>query len=99
MKIKVVGIDLAKSVFQVCALESDKKVLFNKKIKRANLCSAVRQFGPGTLIAMAACSTSHYWGRVFQDMGVTVKLVPPRHVKPFVKVQKNDANDALAICE
>lgn len=99
MKIKVIGIDLAKSVFQVCALQTDKKVLFNKKVKRASLMSTVRQFEPGTLIALEACSTSHYWGRIFQEMGFDVKLIPPQHVKPFVKVQKNDANDAIAICE
>lgn len=86
MKIKVIGIDLAKSVFQVCALQTNKKVLFNKKVKRASLMSTVRQFDPGTLITLEACSTSHYWGRIFQEMGFEVKLIPPQHVIHIIRL-------------
>ena len=99
MNIKVIGIDLAKLTFQVCALKNNGKLLFNKKVSRKNLLSTIRQLDTDAFIAMESCSTCHYWGRLFEEMGFTVRLVPPQHVKPFVKVQKNDANDALAICE
>ncbi len=99
MSINVVGIDLAKSVFQICALQKNGKVLFNKRVTRKNVLPMICQFEPDTLIAVESCGTSHYWGREFEQMGFTVRLIPPQHVKPFVKNQKNDANDALAICE
>ncbi|MFQ6251593.1 IS110 family transposase [Yersinia enterocolitica] len=59
----------------------------------------LRQFEPDTLIAMEACSTSHFWGRTLSSMGYSVRLIPALHVKAFVRSQKSDANDALAICE
>lgn len=99
MDIKVVGIDLAKSIFQVCVCLMDNSIKTNQKIKRNKLLDKVRQFPAGTLIAMEACGTSHYWGRQFQALGYQVQLIPAQHVKPFVSNQKNDANDALAICE
>ncbi|WP_416777572.1 IS110 family transposase [Xenorhabdus budapestensis] len=97
--IKVVGIDLAKNVFQVCVWMADGSVASNRKIARQKLLDTVRSFPPGTVIAMEACATSHYWGRTLQAMGYTVRLVPTQHVKAFSHHQKNDANDALAICE
>ncbi|HCM7229017.1 TPA: IS110 family transposase [Klebsiella aerogenes] len=97
--IRVVGIDIAKSVFQICVWMNDGSVAWNKKISRSRLQDTVRQFEPGTLIAMEACSTSHFWGRTFSAMGYPVRLIPAQHVKAFVRSQKNDANDALAICE
>ncbi|WP_246103746.1 IS110 family transposase [Yersinia kristensenii] len=97
--IRVVGIDIAKSVFQVCVWMLDGSVAWNRKISRAKLLDTLRQFEPGTLIAMEACSTSHFWGRTFSSMGYSVRLIPAQHVKAFVRSQKNDANDALAICE
>lgn len=97
--IRVVGIDIAKSVFQVCVWMVDGSVAWNKKISRPKFLDTLRQFEPGTLIAMEACSTSHYWGRTLGAMGFSVKLIPTQHVKAFVRSQKNDANDALAICE
>ena len=66
---------------------------------RARLLDVVRQFPEGTLIAMEACGSSNYWARTFAKMGFKIKLIPPQHVKPFVGHQKNDANDARAICE
>lgn len=69
------------------------------KISRPKVLDTLRQFEPGTLIAMEACSTSNYWGRTLIAMGFSVKLIPAQHVKAFVRSQKNDANDALAICE
>ncbi|WP_320151020.1 IS110 family transposase [uncultured Tolumonas sp.] len=98
-KIRVVGIDIAKSVFQVCVWMVDGSVAWNRKISRQKLLDTLRQFESGTLIAMEACSTSHFWGRTLNSMGYNVKLIPAQHVKAFVRSQKNDANDALAICE
>ncbi|MBK0018988.1 transposase, partial [Kosakonia sp. S42] len=97
--IRVVGIDIAKSVFQVCVWMDDGSVAWNKKISRSRLQDTVRQFEPGTLLAMEACSTSHFWGRTFSAMGYSVRLIPAQHVKAFVRSQKNGANDTLAICE
>ena len=99
MNIKVVGIDLAKNVFQVCVLLHDGTIDYNRKVARSKLLHVIRQLPKGTLIAMEACGSCHYWGRTFRNMGYNVKLLPPQHVKPFVGCQKNDANDALAICE
>jgi len=98
MKIKLIGIDLAKNVFQLCALNQANKVLFNRSIRRARLHSTIARLEP-TTIAMEACSSAHYWGRTFETVGHQVLLVPAQHVTPFVRGGKNDARDALAICE
>ena len=63
------------------------------------LLDCIRQFPAGSIIAMEACATSHYWGRTFQLMGFLVRLIPTQHVKALAHHQENDANDALAICE
>ena len=94
----IIGIDLAKNVFQVCALNQANKVEFNRKFLRNKLAVFIQQQNP-TRIAMEACSGSNYWARKFEEMGHTVNLVPAQHVKPFVKGNKNDRNDAVAICE
>lgn len=70
-----------------------------QKISRSKLLNTIRQFEPGILVAMEACATSHFWGRTLSSMGYCVRLIPAQHVKAFVRSQKNDANDALAICE
>jgi transposase len=98
MKIKLLGIDLAKNVFQLCALNQANKILFNRTVRRARLHSTVARLEP-TTIAMEACSSAHYWGRTFEVMGHQVRLVPAQHVTPFVRGGKSDARDALAICE
>lgn len=98
MNSKVLGIDLAKNVFQLCAINQANKVIFNRTVRRAQLVSTIAQF-PKTLIAMEACSSAHYWGRSFESLGHKVILIPAQHVKAFVRGNKNDANDALAICE
>ena len=69
MNIKVIGIDLAKLTFQVCALKNNGKLLFNKKVSRKNLLSTIRQLDTDAFIAMESCSTCHYWGRLFEEMG------------------------------
>lgn len=98
MKAKLVGIDLAKSVFQICVIALSGGVLFNKKFTRAKLLEWLKDLEP-TVIAMEACGTGHYWGRKLQAAGHTVKLVPAQHVKAFCRVHKNDSGDALAITE
>jgi len=96
--ITILGIDLAKSVFQVCGLNKARKKMFNKQVKRKELLDEIRQH-PNALIAMEACGSSHHWARTLTAMGFTVRLIPAQHVKSFVRGNKNDANDALAIAE
>ena len=98
MKVTLIGIDLAKSIFQVCGVNRAGKRIFNRQIRRARLMEFLIQH-PGATIAMEACSGSNYWGRELQQRGFQVKLIPPQHVKPFVKGNKNDRNDAFAITE
>ncbi len=98
MDVTLIGIDLAKSVFQVCGVNEAGSPVFNRQVRRSRLLQTVIQH-PGAIIAMEACSGSNYWGRLFQQHGFTVRLIPPQHVKPFVKGNKNDRNDAFAICE
>jgi len=98
MHIKVLGIDLAKNVFQLCAINQAGKEVFNRQVRRAKLASTVSNLDPD-FIAMEACSSAHYWGRRFEAMGHQVALIPAQHVKAFVRVNKSDAHDALAIAD
>lgn len=98
MQVSIIGIDLAKNVFQVAALNRAGKPVMNKAVRRAKLLDMVRQFEP-TVLAMEACGSAHYWARQFRAMGFEVRIIPPQHVKPFVRINKTDAADALAICE
>lgn len=98
MKTSVISIDLAKNVFQLCALNQAHKVITNKQIKRNKLLDTLRQYPP-TLVVMEACYSANYWGREIAKLGHTVNLIPPIKVKPFLQGNKNDANDALAIAE
>lgn len=98
MKIKLLGIDLAKNVFQLCALNQANKVIYNRAVRRVRFRATVAQLDP-TTIAMESCSSAHYWGQAFEAMGHKVVLVPAQHVTPFVRGGKSDARDALAICE
>ena len=95
---KRLSIDLAKDVFQICGLSSNNKILFNRKTSRAKLLIEVLNCKPDMII-MESCYSATYWGRLFESHGFSVKLVPAQHVKPFVKGNKNDKNDALAIIE
>jgi len=99
MQCKVIGIDLAKRTMQVCQLGTDHRVMSNKKVSRKDLLSYLSKIDPQVPIAMEACATSNYWGRQLQALGRKVTLIPAQHVKPLVGHQKNDANDAVAICE
>jgi transposase len=98
MKVTLIGIDLAKSIFQVCGVNQAGKRVFNRQVRRARLMEFLMQH-PDATIAMEACSGSNYWGRTLQQRGFKVMLIPPQHVKPFVKGNKNDRNDAFAITE
>jgi len=98
MKTTLIGIDLAKSIFQVCGVNQAGKRVFNRQVRRAKLMELLIQHLDAT-IAMEACSGSNYWGRELQSRGFQVKLIPPQHVKLFVKGNKNDRNDAFAITE
>lgn len=96
--IHVLAIDLAKRSFQICAADRGGTVLFNRTVSRTKL-EQMLTGQPPCIVAMEACATSHYWGRVAQSCGHEVRLLPPIYVKPFVKRQKNDAADAAAIAE
>ena len=98
MQVTLIGIDLAKSVFQVCGVNQAGKPVFNRQLRRNRLMHFIEQY-PGVIIAMEACSGSNYWGRTLIEKGFDVKLIPPQHVKPFVKGNKTDRNDAFAITE
>ena len=94
----LIGIDLAKRVFQLHGACDDGSVVFRKKLSRPQLIAFVSRH-PRCVIAMEACATAHGWGREFEKLGHEVRLIPPIYVKPFVKRQKNDAADAEAIVE
>ena len=95
---KLIAVDLAKSVFQVCVINEKNEVASNKKFTRAKFIEHIAQYQPTTIV-MEACYSANYFGRLFDGYGHTVKLIPAQHVKPFVMGNKNDANDALAISE
>ncbi|MDD1633732.1 MAG: IS110 family transposase, partial [Methylococcaceae bacterium] len=98
MNIKRVGIDLAKQVFQLHGVDYQDKVVLRKQLRRNQLLSFFATLPP-CLIGMEACGGAHHWARELQKLGHTVKLIAPQFVKPYVKSNKNDANDAEAICE
>jgi transposase len=98
MKITTVGIDLAKNVFQVHAIDERGKVLVKKPLRRDQMAVFFTNLAP-CLIGMEACGSAHHWARKIQAMGHTVRLMAPQFVKPYVKTNKNDAADAEAICE
>ncbi len=93
-----IGIDLAKIIFQVCAVEKFGKVIYNKTVKHPKL-SAHMVKTPAREVILEACSSSNYWARVFVHRGHTVKLINPAYVRPYIKMNKNDALDAEALCE
>jgi transposase len=97
-EVSTIGLDIAKSVFQIHGIDVDGAVVIRKRITRAKLL-AFFATGPACLAGIEACPTAHYWGRQLQGLGHTVRLLPPNYVKADVKRSKNDANDAAAICE
>lgn len=97
-KISIIGVDIAKHVFQIHGARADGSVAFSKKLSRGKLLSFLAS-QPSCVVAMEACAGSHHWGRQIEAWGHQVRLIAPAYVKPFVKRQKNDAADAEAIAE
>jgi transposase len=98
MNVTTIGIDLAKSVFQLHGIDAAGEVIFCKKLRRSGVLDFLRDLPP-CLIGLEACATAHFWAREIGTLGHDVRLIPPAYVKPYVKRQKNDAADAEAICE
>ena len=97
-EVSTIGLDIAKSVFQVHGVDSDGEVVICKRVRRSKLLEFFAALSP-CLIGIEACPSAHYWGRQLQTLGHKVRLIPPSYVKAYVKRNKNDANDAAAICE
>jgi transposase len=93
-----IGLDLGKSVFQVHGVDAGGVVVVQRRLTRGKLLHFFGKQAP-CLVGMEACAAAHHWGRELRKLGHTVRLMPPRYVKPYVKRQKNDAADAEAICE
>lgn len=93
---RIIAIDLAKNVFQICLFDRDGRVLSNRSMRRAGLASFLARQAPA-VVAMEACGGAHHWGRKAQEAGHQVKIIPPRRVTPYRQGQKTDGNDALAI--
>jgi transposase len=98
MEIDILGIDLAKHIFQLHGAERSGRAVHRSKVGRAALVEKVCKLRP-RIIAMEACSSAHHWARRFISMGIEVRLISPQYVAPFVKTNKNDRNDAEAIAE
>jgi transposase len=96
--ITTIGLDIAKSVFQVHGIDAEGKVVIRRQLKRRYVLAFFQKL-PSCLVGIEACASSHHWSRELQAFGHTVRLMPPAYVKPYVKRQKNDAADAEAICE
>ena len=98
MEITTIGLDLAKNLFQVHAINSAGEVVVRKTLRRAQMRRFFEHLEP-CLVGIEACGTSHYWAREISKCGHDVRLMPPAYVKPYVKRGKTDASDAEAICE
>ena len=96
MNVTTIGIDLAKSVFQLHGIDADGEVIFRKKLRRSAVLDFLRDLPP-CLIGLEACATAHCWAREIGALGYDVRLIPPAYVKPYMERQKNDAADAEAI--
>jgi transposase len=97
-EVSTIGLDIAKSVFQVHGVDVDGTVVIRKRISRPKVLEFFAELPP-CLVGIEACPTAHHWSRRLQTLGHTVRLMPPSYVKAYLKRSKNDANDAAAICE
>ncbi|PRD18732.1 UNVERIFIED_CONTAM: family 20 transposase [Trichonephila clavipes] len=98
MDITTIGIDLAKNSFSLHGVDQHGKTVLRKTINRSKLRTFIVQLPP-CLVGVEACSGAHYWGREFVKLGHRVGIMTPRFVAPYRKNEKNDSNDAEAICE
>ena len=98
MNVSTISIDLAKNVFQLLGIDKANKTVFKQRLNRPKLHDLMRNHAP-VLVVMEACYSSHYWARTFTKYGHNVALIPAQHARPFLRGNKNDANDALAILE
>lgn len=96
--VTTIGLDIAKSVFQVHGIDAGGNVVIRRQLKRRYVLAFFQKL-PACVVGIEACATSHHWSRELKVLGHTVRLMPPAYVKPYVKRQKNDAADAEAICE
>src|SRR5438309_10801942 len=96
--VTTIGLDIAKSVFQVHGVDVRGNVMVRRQLKRRQVLAFFEKLPP-CLVGLEACASSHYWSRELNALGHTVRLMPPAYVKPYVKRHKNDAADAEAICE
>jgi hypothetical protein len=98
MEVTTIGLDIAKSVFQIHGIDAEGNVIVRRQIKRRYVLAFFQKLPP-CLVGIEACASSHHWSRELKTLGHKVRLIPPAYVKPYVKRQKNDAADAEAICE
>jgi len=98
LTITTIGLDIAKSVFQVHGVDAGGQAIIRRQLKRRYVLTFFQKLSP-CLVGIEACASAHHWSRELQALGHTVRLMPPAYVKPYVKRQKNDATDAEAICE
>ena len=98
MQITTIGLDIAKNVFQVHGIDASEKVAVRKQLRRSQVLAFFKALPP-CLVGMEACATAHYWARELTKLGHTVRLMPAKDVKAYIKRNKNDAADAEAICE
>ena len=97
-ELRVVGIDLAKSIFHLAGMDERGKIIFRKRLARGEVLPFMAQL-PRVLVGMEACGGAHYWARHLREQGHEVKLMAPQYVKPYVKTNKNDLRDAEDIAE
>ena len=97
-EVSTIGLDLAKTVFQVHGVDGVGKTVIRRQLRRGQVLPFFKRLPP-CLVGMEACATSHYWAREITALGHEVRMMPARYVKPYVKRNKNDAADAEAICE
>src|SRR5512146_917094 len=96
--ISTIGLDIAKQVFQVHGSDRSGRAVLRRKLRRSEVVRFFSQL-PSCLVGIEASGSAHYWARTLGGLGHTVRLMAPQFVKPYVKSQKNDSNDAEAICE
>ena len=97
-EVSTIGLDIAKSVFQVHGVNVEGAVVIRKRVSRGKVLEFFSTL-PSSVVGIEACPSAHHWSRQLQTLGHTVRLMPPSYVKAYLKRSKNDANDAAAICE